>query len=174
MQFSTQHKALLAEYFEHNEISPEAIQAFCATHNLQNEPSKEDIEDFVFQAQHDRIALKVFNEMLVAMQGLKYLPLFSNEETAKDIIANNNSIIDKVAEIYENNKVSFIMIDSIGKEFGRMLYQVPEKAGDKCYIDALSAMKNLARERFGGELNMGHVKDYREELYAKSKENGSH
>lgn len=167
---------LVVEHFKGKPRTDDAIIEFCNLNKIEYIPTVGELEDLEYQVAHDEKMLGLFKSILAELQNLEYLPELTSGKERKKIVEHNDGVRVAITQIFENSGVTFRMIDKTANELGGMIGRVVELAGNTAFNKAMEVLHDIAKEKFGGEFNMAHARDYALEKYKKyeeSKENSA-
>lgn len=154
----------IVERFRGEPLTENVLIEFCNINKIDPIPLGE-FEDFLFQYETDIKMVALLKEILAALQGVEYEPMFSTSAEQKRIQEKNEEVRIEVAKIIEKHAVAYIMLDKLGHTLGSIIGNVVESAGTTIWNKANMVLKHIAEAHFGGRFNSKHVADYAEEVY---------
>lgn len=122
-------------------------------------------EDYLVQIEHDELIVKTFKEVLAEVQNLQYIPELAPAEVREAGRKNNEEVRIKVAQIFEENAIRYRLVDTLGKELASIIGQTIEMAGTSVFNKAIGVLLHIAKEKFEGEFNVKHARDYAIKIY---------
>jgi len=153
-------------HFRGKAINQNVLTEFCNLNKV--EPIViGDYEDYLYQTEHDERVIKLYPLILAECQKLRYTPEFAPEKERKEIAKGNDEVRVNITKLFEDHAISYRTVDTLGQELGREIGQTIASAGQTAFNKALEVLLLIAKDKFGGEFNMLHAKQYAEERYAK-------
>lgn len=127
-----------------------------------------DFDDYKYQVEHDTMVAKLFPQILSALQKITYIPEFVSEAERKKLREANDEVRVEITKLLEEHAVPYRLVSTLTTELGRMVGQTIEMAGTTAFNKSLEVLLHLANERFGGDFNMKHARDYAQEVFEKA------
>ena len=162
--------AQIVEHFRGKPRTDDSIAEYCNLNKLSYIPTVGDLEDLEYQVEHDEKMVSIFKGILAELQKLEYMPELSSKNERKRIAKNNDDVRVSITKLFEDGAISFRMVDKVANELGGIIGKIVETAGTTGFNKGMEVLTHMAKERFGGEFNLQHARDYMLDLYAKKKE----
>lgn len=159
--------AKIVEHFKGKPRTQNAIIEYCNLNKFEYIPTVEDLEDLEFQVEHDEKMVSMFKQILAELQKMEYVPMLLSKGEKKKLVDANDEVRVNITKIFENNGVSFKMIDKVANELGGMIAKTVESAGTTAFNKAMDVLMHIARAHFGGDFTMKHARDYAIEVFEK-------
>ena len=150
-------------------ITNEVITEWCNKNGIKEPISKGQLSDYIYQMENDEKMSKMLPVILqLFLDHMTYVGEFASE---KEEAARREKMVDlkiKLVQLLEENDVPYHWAQKLYEEFGSQIKQTLDSAGTVATNKATEVMLHIAREKFDGEINMGHVAQYAREVFEKA------
>ena len=158
----------LVERFEGTAITQDAINEFCNINKIEPPVTKGELSDYKKQVTQDKIVAKLFPEILAELTKLQYIPEFASRKVRKEMAQKNDEVRVNITKLFEENAIKYRFVSNLSEELGNLVGNTVSSAGTTAFNKALAVMIHITNEKFGGDFNMKHARDYSAEVITKA------
>lgn len=162
----------IVDHFRGKPITQNALTEYCNINKFDNMVVGE-YKDYLYQVEHDEKVMALYPLILAEIQKLGYTPEFATEKEREAVRKGNDEVRVNITKLFEDHAILYRTVDTLGQELGAIIGGTVSSAGQTAFNKALEVLMHLAREKFGGEFNMSHARDYAIEVFAKKEKEKS-
>jgi len=154
----------IVKNFRGQAVTVEAIREFCETNKIEF-VTLGDLEDYTVQYEQDLKVSKMVPEILKELTNIQYLPEFETGENRKKMQKVNDDVRIKIAKLIEEYDLRYDLVTGSLDELAGNISGLLKMSANTIFNKAISMMVYITKEKLGGDITTGKIKDFAEQMY---------
>lgn len=161
----------IVEHFGDQKITQDVLTSYCERKGYE-QITLGTLDDYRYQVKYD-VKMKELMPRILALftENMKYVGEFDSESAVKEQNERDLAIRVGLVKLLEEFEMPYRMAEHSMTEIGSTIKGIFDSAGMVASNKAAEVLAHMARERFGGEIHMGHIAKYAEDAFKNAGKN---